>query len=214
MSSTTTDRRWEKWTADEDARLKEAYEAGASHQEIADDLGRTRATVSARISKFYVHQPTTCEFCRQPLTQPPRGRRKIYCNERCREQHDAALYFEAAAEKRPDACEQCNGPLPHSRTSGRYCSRACSQRAWHERTKNDPERRAQIRRAVHAWQKRRYWADGHEPKYRTAEVVRAEAKKVIALRRKGKTYKQIAEKLGISERKVNNAIQRAKRLGL
>lgn len=73
-----------------------------------------------------------CPNCGAPIVQPPRGRMKIFCSNRCRHEWDSKHeQHENWKSARTAVCPVCGKTFSAVRESKRkrkYCSRACSNK--------------------------------------------------------------------------------------
>ena len=74
-----------------------------------------------------------CEVCERWMVST---RRTLYCSERCRKRAAWKRERQRRHDDRPlVTCEACGEPVPHAeRRTRRYCSHACRQRAYRERS--------------------------------------------------------------------------------
>ena len=74
-----------------------------------------------------------CPNCGEPIVQPPRGRKKIFCSERCRREWDNSHPKpENWKRTRTATCPICGRSFTASREytrQRRYCSHACANKA-------------------------------------------------------------------------------------
>ena len=153
----TLTRHKDSWTEADIAVLRTMTEERRPTRDISAALGRSEAAIYKMRERLgMVAQPPRCEFCRGPM--PPRkalGRVARLCSDKCRSDYDWAYEENARIDARPRTCEHCHAPLDylHARAV-RYCSRACSNRAWWERARTDPvivqTRRARVLEWRHA----------------------------------------------------------------
>ncbi len=138
------------WTRSDWATLRRMVRAGAPVEEIADAIGTTVACVYNRKRQAgLVKARNTCLHCRARLTQNTSGgRKKVYCNRRC-----AAHHRQPLLGVRKFTCTEC-GKAFKSRQEKKYCTRACSQRAWYKRVKDDPAFKKQRNRNTLRWRQR------------------------------------------------------------
>jgi hypothetical protein len=133
---------WSRWSPTELKTLGELTAAGIKATVIAETLGRSpKSTESMRRIHFPRARPTHCKTCQQalPELQAQRGRPREYCNSTCQMQHRQARHH--TDPPRTCTCMQCGQSFLAPRPT-RYCSRACSHRAWYERARVDPVWRA------------------------------------------------------------------------
>lgn len=110
-------------------------------KEIAEALGRTVGTVyKFRADLGLVPDIESCEFCRGEMPpRAPAGRRPTLCSDECRSLLQWAYEENARIDNKPHLCEHCDAPLGTTDRSVRFCQRACSERAWWERARENPE---------------------------------------------------------------------------
>jgi hypothetical protein len=134
--STKAPRHRQPWTNEDDKELQALYGTMAT-KFIAEKVGRSVYTVQNRISFIgLTHRPTKCVHCGKKLEQAAVGRPRTFCGEDTECGHSRRL--EITHEREPllpiqaHPCDECKEDFV-ARINVRYCSKACSNRAWNHK---------------------------------------------------------------------------------
>lgn len=131
-------RHFQRWTEDDLRQLARMVDAGRTNREIAQELGRTCATINAqKISSGLVVRRPDCLDCGRTLVIAPRGRPRQRCGD-CRVRECQRAKQQAAQEARKAALEarnprRCGNPSCTSilgveeSPARRFCVPACCE---------------------------------------------------------------------------------------